>query len=86
MLKSKCFITGIILFSSLQAKAFDYAKNAQEVGKVALYSAMLKDFIKDIAGIKNETMTICHELKKQRETLEEIKKQNEEIIKLLKKK
>jgi hypothetical protein len=32
-------------------------------------------------GIKNETL----ELKKQTETLDEIKKQNEEIIKLLKK-
>lgn len=36
-------------------------------------------------GIKNETVANCHELKKQRETLEEIKKQNEEIIKLLSK-
>lgn len=80
----KCFIVGMILPLSLQAKDFDCIKNAQEVGKVALYSAMLKDFIKDIAGIKNETVANCHELKKQRETLEEIKKQNEEIIKLLK--
>lgn len=79
------FIVGVILSLSLQAKAFDCVKNAQEVGKVALYSAMLKDFIKDIANIKDETVANCHELEKQRETLDEIKKQNEEIIKLLSK-
>lgn len=33
----------------------------------------------------NETVINCHVLKKQKETLDEIKKQNEEIIKLLKK-
>ena len=81
MLKTECFIAGIILTSSLQAKGFDCTKNAQEVGKVALYSEMLKDFVKDVAGIKDK----IDELKKQNETLDEIKKQNEEIIKLLKK-
>ena len=75
----KCFIVVMVLSLSLQAKDFDCVKNAQEIGKVALYSEMLKDFIKDVAGIKNE----IDELKKQRATLDEIKKQNEEIIKLL---
>lgn len=62
------FIVGAILSLSLHAKGFDCVKNAQEVGKTILYLEMFKDFIKDvtkdIAGIKNETMTNCHELKK----------------------
>jgi uncharacterized protein YydD (DUF2326 family) len=75
------FIIGSILSLSLQAKGFDCVKNAQEIGKIALYSEMLKDFIQDAASIKEK----IDELKKQKETLDEIKKQNEEIIKLLSK-
>lgn len=84
MLNPKCFIVGgMILSSSLQVKAFDCVKNAQDVGKVILYSEMLKDFIKDvtkdIVGIKGEII----EVRKQKEVLNKIEKQNEEIIKLL---
>lgn len=69
---------------SLQVKGFDCVKNAQEIGKVALYLDMLKGFIRDVvADMKNETVTNRHELENQKETLNEIKKQNEEIIKLL---
>ena len=80
----KCFIVGMILPLSLQAKGFDCVKNAQEVGKTILYLEMFKDFIKDvtkdIVGIKGEII----EVKKQKEVLDKIEKQNEEIIKLLK--